>query len=140
MPPERAPGAEGAADASAAPEHALQLVDAPGVLSARRVLGARELVCATREQRSGSELGSWGKTMRGAGRNKERWRRRRTPTQDPSTDLVCEVLDLVAVAEQLGVECRQIALRPSPTQAGEDMPWQHDSLRADALVYTRILF
>ena len=26
--------------------------------------------------------------MRGAVRNKERWKRRRTPTQDPSTDLV----------------------------------------------------
>ena len=33
----------------------------------------------------GSVLGSWGKTMRDAGRNTERWRRRRTPTQEPST-------------------------------------------------------
>ena len=31
--------------------------------------------------------GPWGKTMRDAGRNKERWKRRRTPTPDPSTDL-----------------------------------------------------
>ena len=31
-------------------------------------------------------LGSWGKAMRGAGRNKGGWERRRTPTQDPSTD------------------------------------------------------
>ena len=33
----------------------------------------------------GSVLGSWGKPMRDAVRNKERWERRRTPTQDPST-------------------------------------------------------
>ena len=33
----------------------------------------------------GSVLGSWVKTMRGAVRNKERCKRRRTPTQDPST-------------------------------------------------------
>ena len=37
-------------------------------------------------------LGSWGNTMRDAVRNKERWRRRRTPTQDPSTSLyLCSV-------------------------------------------------
>ena len=30
--------------------------------------------------------GSWGNTMRGAVRYKEWWRRRRTPTQDPSTN------------------------------------------------------
>ena len=33
----------------------------------------------------GSVLGSWGKTMRDAVKNKESWKRRRTPTQDPST-------------------------------------------------------
>ena len=32
-------------------------------------------------------LGSWGNTTRGAVRNKERWKARRTPIQDPSTDL-----------------------------------------------------
>ena len=32
-------------------------------------------------------LGSWVNTMRDAVMNKERWKRRRTPTQDPSTDL-----------------------------------------------------
>ena len=32
-----------------------------------------------------SVRGSWGNTMRGAVRNKERWKWRRTPTQDPST-------------------------------------------------------
>ena len=31
-------------------------------------------------------LGSWGKTMREAFRNKERWKGRRASTQDPSTD------------------------------------------------------
>ena len=31
-------------------------------------------------------LGYWGNTMRGGAlRNEERWKRRRTPTQDPST-------------------------------------------------------
>ena len=30
-------------------------------------------------------LGSWGNTTRGAVSNKERWKGRRTPTQDPST-------------------------------------------------------
>ena len=35
----------------------------------------------------GSVLGSWGKPMRGAGRNNEWWKRRRTPTQYPSTYL-----------------------------------------------------
>ena len=30
--------------------------------------------------------GSWGNTMRDAVRNKERWKGRRAPTQDPSTD------------------------------------------------------
>ena len=30
-------------------------------------------------------LGSWGKTMRDAVRNKDRWEGRRTPAQDPST-------------------------------------------------------
>ena len=30
-------------------------------------------------------LGSWGQTTRGAGRNKERWKGRRAPAQDPST-------------------------------------------------------
>ena len=34
-----------------------------------------------------SALGSWGNTMRDAARNTERWKRHRTPTQDPSTDL-----------------------------------------------------
>ena len=34
-----------------------------------------------------SVLGSWGKTMRVAARNTERWKRRRAPTQYPSTDL-----------------------------------------------------
>ena len=33
-----------------------------------------------------SVLGSWGKTMRDAVRNKERWKGRRTPTQHPSTN------------------------------------------------------
>ena len=33
----------------------------------------------------GSVLGSWGKTTRGAVRNKQSLKRRRTPTQDPST-------------------------------------------------------
>ena len=33
-----------------------------------------------------SVLGSWGKAMRDAVGNKERWERRRTPTQDPSTN------------------------------------------------------
>ena len=31
-------------------------------------------------------LGSWGNTMRGAVRNKERWKARPAPTQDPSTN------------------------------------------------------
>ena len=31
-------------------------------------------------------LGSWGNAMRDAARNKEMWKGRRTPTQDPSTD------------------------------------------------------
>ena len=33
-------------------------------------------------------LGYWGNTMRDAVRNMERWKRRRAPTQDPSTDRV----------------------------------------------------
>ena len=41
-------------------------------------------------------LGSWGKTMRDAVRNKERWERRRTPTQDPSTDLADESVSVCA--------------------------------------------
>ena len=36
--------------------------------------------------KSASVLGSWGKAMRDAVRNTERWKRRRTPTQDPSTN------------------------------------------------------
>ena len=35
----------------------------------------------------GSVLGSWGKPIRDAVRSKERWKGRRAPTQDPSTDL-----------------------------------------------------
>ena len=31
-------------------------------------------------------LGSWGRTMRGAARSKERRKGRRAPTQDPSTN------------------------------------------------------
>ena len=31
-------------------------------------------------------LGVWGKTMRDAVRSKERWKSRRTPTQDPSAN------------------------------------------------------
>ena len=38
-------------------------------------------------RRSQSVPGSWGETIRYAVRNKERWKRSRTPTQDPSTDL-----------------------------------------------------
>ena len=38
----------------------------------------------------GSVLGSWGNTTRGAVSNKERWGRRRTPTQDPSTYLAAQ--------------------------------------------------
>ena len=37
------------------------------------------------QRRYGSVLGYWGKAMRDAGRNTERWKRRRTPTQDPGT-------------------------------------------------------
>ena len=33
-----------------------------------------------------SVLGSWGKTIRDAVRNKEWWKRRHTPTRDPSTN------------------------------------------------------
>ena len=35
----------------------------------------------------GSVLGSWGKATRDAVRNKVRWKGRRAPTQDPSTDV-----------------------------------------------------
>ena len=41
---------------------------------------------ARRPPRPPSVLGSWGNTMRDAVRNKERWKRCRTPTQDPSTN------------------------------------------------------
>ena len=37
-------------------------------------------------RRTISVLGSWGKTMREAVRNKERWKGRRASAQDPSTD------------------------------------------------------
>ena len=41
--------------------------------------------CGT--ERPASVLGSWGKAMRGALMNKERWKGRRAPTQDPSTNM-----------------------------------------------------
>ena len=48
--------------------------------------------CEKRTRILGSVLGSWGNTMRDAVRNEERWKRRRTPTQDPSTDLLHALL------------------------------------------------
>ena len=53
-------------------------------------LGAVELVHAVHEAAAkvrAVSTGILGKTMRDAVRNKERWKRRRAPTQDPSTDL-----------------------------------------------------
>ena len=41
-----------------------------------------------------SVLGSWGNTARDAAGNKQRWKWRHTPIQDPSTDLVCGAADL----------------------------------------------
>ena len=56
-------------------------------------------------------LGSWGNTMRGAVRNKGRWKRRRRPTQYPSTyhgvlalavGVVLQLLALRHLAQRLG--------------------------------------
>ena len=41
----------------------------------------------TRAERAGVSTRILGKPTRDAARNKERWKRRRTPTQDPGTDL-----------------------------------------------------
>ena len=55
------------------------------------IFSAINLKCKLGDYRYASKfwpvLGSWGKTMRDAVRNKERWKTRRTPTQDPSTDV-----------------------------------------------------
>ena len=49
--------------------------------------GTRRASMGARCSRSRPVLGSWGKTVRDAVRNKERWSRRRAPTQYPRTDL-----------------------------------------------------
>ena len=48
--------------------------------------GARELLASA----GASSTRILGNTMRYAVRDKERWKRRRTPTQDPSTDLAAQ--------------------------------------------------
>ena len=56
---------------------------------ATRHMGMEFLVAVARPEqnpRPALVLGYWGDTMRGAVRNKERWKGRRTPTQDPSTN------------------------------------------------------
>ena len=49
--------------------------------------GRRAVVVGAAAAAAGATLllGSWGKSTRDAVRNKERWKRRRSPTQDPST-------------------------------------------------------
>ena len=59
-------------------------VEAVGVLE---LLRGRQQARAVCEGMVASVPGTWGKAMRGAVRNKERWKRRRAPAQDPSTDL-----------------------------------------------------
>ena len=56
----------------------------------------------------GSVLGSWGETMRDAVRNTESWKGRRTPTQDPSTDVpeVCAAVRARAGARPCAVTPR----------------------------------
>ena len=60
-----------------------------------------------------SVLGSWGNTMRDAGWNKERWKRRRTPTQYPSTD-PATAAPLAALRGSIAAYRRGLAAPPSP--------------------------
>ena len=68
--------------------------DAPHRGSRHKPSTGAQVTCTPAACACASVLGSWGKTMRDAVRNKKRWIGRRTPTQDPSTDLAAQTSNI----------------------------------------------